>query len=128
MTLKCLSGLNPSKKHSGVKKKWEWKRNDKNHMDEWQKADVRKNRNAKKQNSLLSRKEFTTTTRDEWEYRRIIRGPWRGGRETLQAQHISPPLGQSLKACQLKWRSVLEVRCVVPVCLQIEVAPKKILR
>lgn len=66
MTLKCLSGLNPIKKHSGVKKKNEnEKETIKTTWTSDKKADVRKDRNAKKQNSLLSRKEFTTTTRDE---------------------------------------------------------------
>lgn len=69
MTLKCISGLNPIEKPRGDQKQNENERKRKERKNTW-KSDQEQTlkitkKDAKKQTSLHSRKEFTTTTRDE---------------------------------------------------------------
>lgn len=100
------------KAEGGSKKRQKRKRRKLNTMEEWQlgevKADFRNNnRMPWKQTSLHSSKEFTITTRNEWEQSRKVWEHWGGGRGRLSPTHFTTTVTQSTK--HANWNSsVLE--------------------
>lgn len=90
VTLKCLSGL---------KMKMQGKGKHKNIKEEWQTADTRNNKQRCQEgekSSLHSRKEFTTTTRDEWEQKRIVWECWgERGRGTINPAYFTITVTES---------------------------------